>query len=184
MGGFVYKQNKKWLALGFSFLSVSVLIACGNSEKSSKSSSNEVKTEQSSTKETKTEESSEKKSTYSVGDKIIFEKFAEYTITNVEWSDERNEFDDTNPDKVLKVTYNVKNLSDKDMPVGIDIDLYVGGNKMENYANEHTMGSITPGRSMEGAVEHFGVKGEGDLELEIKPFSAFGEKPAIVSVDM
>ena len=31
------------------------------------------------------------------------------------------------------------------------------------------MGSITPGRSMEGAVEHFGVKGEGDLELEIKP---------------
>mgnify|MGYP001743581884 FL=1 len=45
------------------------------------------------------------------------------------------------------------------------------------------MGSITPGRSMEGAVEHFGVKG-GDLELEIKPFSAFGEKPAIVSVDV
>ena len=114
-------KTKKWLALGFSFLSVSVLVACGNSEKSSKSSSNEVKTEQSSTKETKTEESSEKKSTYSVGDKIVFEKFAEYTITNVEWSDERNEFDDTNPDKVLKVTYNVKNLSDKDMPVGIEI---------------------------------------------------------------
>ena len=34
------------------------------------------------------------------------------------------------------------------------------------------------------SVEHFGVKGEGDLELEIKPFSAFGEKPAIVSVDV
>ena len=176
-------KTKKWLALGFSFLSVSVLVACGNSEKSSKSSSNEVKTEQSSTKETKTEESSEKKSTYSVGDKIVFEKFAEYTITNVEWSDERNEFDDTNPDKVLKVTYNVKNLSDKDMPVGIDIDLYVGGNKMENYANEHTMGSITPGRSMEGAVQHFGVKGDGKLELEIKPFAAFNEKPAIVAFD-
>ena len=70
-------KTKKWLALGFSFLSVSVLVACGNSEKSSKSSSNEVKTEQSSTKETKTEESSEKKSTYSVGDKIVFEKFFE-----------------------------------------------------------------------------------------------------------
>ena len=49
-------KTKKWLALGFSFLSVSVLVACGNSEKNSKSSSNEVKTEQSSTKETKTEE--------------------------------------------------------------------------------------------------------------------------------
>ncbi|WP_223363477.1 hypothetical protein [Streptococcus australis] len=70
------------------------------------------------------------------------------------------------------------------MPIGIDINLFVGGNKMESYANDHTMGSITPGRSIEGAVEHFGVKGEGDLELEIKPFAALGEKPAIISIDV
>ena len=29
---------------------------------------------------------------------------------------------------------------------------------------------------MEGAVQHFGVKGDGKLELEIKPFAAFNEK--------
>lgn len=173
-------RTKKWLALGFSLLSISLLVACGNSQKNSEKASQEVQTEKSSTSEAK----NENKSTYSIGDTITFDNYAEYTITNVEWTDERNEFDNTNPDKVLKVTYNVKNLSDKDMPIGIDINLFVGGNKMESYANDHTMGSITPGRSMEGAVEHFGVKGEGDLELEIKPFAAFGEKPEIISIDV
>ena len=46
---------------------------------------------------------------------------------------------------------------------------------MESYPNTNTMGSISPGRSMEGAVQHFGVKGDGKLELEIKPFTAFNE---------
>ena len=55
--------------------------------------------------------------------KLSLDKQAEYTITKVEWSDERNDFDQSNPDKVLKVTYNVKNLSDKDLAVGVDINL-------------------------------------------------------------
>ena len=172
-------RTKKWLALGFSLLSISLLVACGNSQKNSEKASQEVQTEKSSTSEAK----NENKSTYSIGDTITFDNYAEYTITNVEWTDERNEFDNTNPDKVLKVTYNVKNLSDKDMPIGIDINLFVGGNKMETYPNTNTMGSISPGRSMEGAVQHFGVKGDGKLELEIKPFAAFNEKPAIVAFD-
>ena len=74
-------------------------------------------------------------------------------------------------------------LSDSDLAVGVVIDLFVGGNKMETYPNTNTMGSISPGRSMEGAVQHFGVKGDGKLELEIKPFAAFNEKPAIVAFD-
>ena len=79
----------------------------------------------------------------------------------------------------------LKNLSDKDMPIGIDINLYVGGNKMESYANEHTMGSITPGRSMEGSpVEHFGLKVK-EFRIRNKTFLCFfGEKPAIVSIDV
>ena len=172
-------KTKKWFGLGVTLLSASILVACGNSSSKSNDTSKEAKTE----KKTSTEKSSEKKSTYAIGDKIVFEKQAEYTITNVEWSDERNDFDETNPDKVLKVTYNVKNLSDSDLAVGVDIDLFVGGNKMETYPNTNTMGSISPGRSMEGAVQHFGVKGDGKLELEIKPFAAFNEKPAIVAFD-
>ena len=150
-------KTKKWLGLGLSVLSVSVLVACGSSNSQSNNSSKETKTEKIAT----TEKSSEKKSAYAIGDKIVFDK----------------------PDKVLKVTYNVKNLSDKDLAVGVDINLFVGGNKMESYPNTNTMGSISPGRSMEGAVQHFGVKGDGKLELEIKPFTAFNEKPAIVAFD-
>ncbi len=117
-------KTKKWLGLGLSVLSVSVLVACGSSNSQSNNSSKETKTEKIAT----TEKSSEKKSAYAIGDKIVFDKQAEYTITKVEWSDERNDFDQSNPDKVLKVTYNVKNLSDKDLAVGVDINLFVGGN--------------------------------------------------------
>ena len=108
-------------------LSASILVACGNSSSKSDDTSKEAKARE---KKTSTEKSSEKKSTYAIGDKIVFDKQAEYTITNVEWSDERNDFDETNPDKVLKVTYNVKNLSDSDLAVGVDIDLFVGGNEI------------------------------------------------------
>ena len=172
-------KTKKWFSLGLTLLSVSILVACGNSSSKSSDASKETKTEKSAT----TEKSSEKKSTYAIGDKIVFDKQAEYTITNVEWTDERNDFDETNPDKVLKVTYNFKNLSDIYLAVVVDIDLFVGGNKMETYPNTNSMGSISPGRSMEGAVQHFGVKGDGKLELEVKPFAAFNEKPAIVAFD-
>ena len=68
---------------------------------------------------------SNEKKAYGIGDKITFEGKAEYTITNVEWTEERNQFEQSNPEKVLKVTYNVTNLSDKDAVVGMGMDLYV-----------------------------------------------------------
>ena len=132
-------KTKKWFGLGVTLLSASILVACGNSSSKSDDTSKEAKTE----KKASTEKSSEKKSTYAIGDKIVFDKQAEYTITNVEWTDERNDFDKTNPDKVLKVTYNVKNLSDSDLAVGVDIDLFVGGNKMETYPNTIRTGNKT-----------------------------------------
>ena len=160
-------------------LSASILVACGNSSSKSDDTSKEAKAE----KKTSTEKSSEKKSTYAIGDKIVFDKQAEYTITNVEWSDERNDFDETNPDKVLKVTYNVKNLSDSDLAVGVDIDLFVGGNKMETYPNTNTMGVNFTGSINGRCCTTFWCKRDGKLELEIKPFAAFNEKPAIVAFD-
>ncbi len=67
-------------------------------------------------------------------------------------------FDKTNPDKVLKVTYNVKNLSDSDLAVGVDIDLFVGGNKMETYPNKYNGVNFTG--SINGRCQrHFGIRG-------------------------
>lgn len=42
---------------------------------------------------------SNEKKTYGIGDKITFEGKAEYTITNVEWTEERNQFEQSNPEK-------------------------------------------------------------------------------------
>ena len=168
---------KKLLGFGLTLVAVVALAACSSTSKNETSTSSAAKTETSSSSES----SAKKSNKYAIGDKITFDKQAEITITGVEWSDERNQFDDTNPDKVLKVTYNVTNLSDKDIYVGSDIDLYVAGKKMESYPNTNTMETVSPNRSLEGATTHFGVKGSGDMELEVKPFAAFGEKPAIVA---
>ena len=169
-------KTKKLLALGLSCLSILTLAACSGATKDNSSASKDDKTQASSTKK-----EADKKEKLAVGDKITFDGKAEYTITNVEWTDKRNQFDDKNPDKVLKVTYNVTNLSDKNLSVGSDMALYVGGKKMETYPNDNTLESISPGRSLEGATEHFGVFGEGDLELEVKPAFDFKSKPAIVA---
>ena len=169
-------KTKKIMALGLSCLSILTLVACSGTTKENNPTSKDDKTQTSSNKK-----ENDKKGKLAIGDKITFDNVAEYTVTNVEWTEERNQFDKTNPDKVLKVTYNVTNLSDKDLPVGWDMDLYVGGKKMESYANDNTLESISPSRSLDGAIKHFGVVGDGDLELEIKPAVDFKSKPAIVA---
>ena len=86
-------KTKKWLALGFSLLSISLLVACGNSQKKI------LRQHQKKFKPRKRQPVKLKKKInqlYSIGDTITFDKHAEYTITNVEWTDERNEFDNTN----------------------------------------------------------------------------------------
>ncbi|AWN20259.1 DUF4352 domain-containing protein [Streptococcus sobrinus] len=127
--------------------------------------------------------SSESKKTYKVGDKITFKGKVEYTITSVEWTDERNEIEDNQPKKVLKVTYDVKNLSDDDYVIGSDFELYANGTKMESYPNDNTFETISAGRSYSGATEHFAVNSDKDLELEIKPYLSFKGTPAIIPLE-
>ena len=184
-------KTRKLIALGLSCLSVLTLVACSGGAKKDENTSKDTKVETSSGQKetekkdkvetTSSQKDSEKKGKFTIGDKVTFDNVAEYTITNVEWTDERNQFDKSNPDKVLKVTYNVKNLSEEDLPVGIGMTLYAGGKKMESYPNTNTMDTISAGRSIESAVAHFGVTGQGDLELEIKPAFDFKSKAAIVA---
>lgn len=158
-------------------LSIVLLAAC------STSGNTPVKTgsSQSATAETSTSTSSQQE-TFKVGDTITFKDEAEYVITGVEFTDERNEFADIPADKVLKVTYNVKNLSQEDLSVGMDLELYVGGKKMESYPNDNTIDTLSAGRSYENATAHFAVVGDGEMELEIEPLASFDSKPAIVKI--
>lgn len=170
---------KKIMFLGVSLLTVGVLAACSTTTTPTKKDTS-AKTEQSTT-----ESSSEaKETTYKVGDTIVFDGYAEITITGAEWTDERNQFEDSQPERVLKVTYNAKNLSDDDYVIGSDMELYVGGQKMESYANTNTFDTISKGRTFEGAVQHFGVNGTGEIEIEIEPAFAFDAEPAIVKLDI
>ena len=64
-----------------------------------------------------TEQKQEKKNSNetTLGSPIVFDKQAEITVKSAAWTDERNSFESKPAKKVLLVTYDIKNLSDKDM---------------------------------------------------------------------
>lgn len=115
---------------------------------------------------------------------IVFEKEAEITVKSAIWTDERNVVVDTKPEKVLLVTYDVKNLSDKDYAVGTELKLYVGGKKAETYPIKVTLESISSGRILENATQAFAVNGTGDLELEIVPSFSFKSDKKVLKLDL
>lgn len=104
------------------------------------------------------------------------------TIKNVSITDERNEFDESDPNMVIKIEYEIENTSDDEIPVGMDLEVYDGtGNKMESYPLDNTMGSLQPGKKMQG-TEHFGIE-EGPIEIYFQPAISFSD-PAIFEVDV
>lgn len=131
----------------------------------------------------KSSKKSKKKKTYSIGDKITFDKKIEITVTSAEWTDERNVIEDSNPEKVLKVTYDVTNLSDEDYVVGSELQVYAGGEKMELYPNENTYETISAGRSYQGVTENFGITNDGDIELEFDPGFSYNFDPVVIKLD-
>lgn len=104
-------------------------------------------------------------------------------MTGVDFTEERNQFVNKNPDRVMQVTYNVKNLSNNDLVLGSDIELYVNGKKMETYPNEMTVDTISSGRSYEGAKINFAVTESGDMELEVKPSFSFTSKAKNIKLE-
>ena len=109
---------------------------------------------------------------YQVGDTVQVGD-AEYTLTSVELTDERNQFDDTNPAQVVKVSYTIKNNGDSDLPVGMDVEVYGSDDKKsESYPNDNTMGSVAPGKQMD-CVAHFGLNQTGEIEIHFVPLMSF-----------
>ena len=110
-----------------------------------------------------------------LGEKIIFENEAEITIKKAEWTQERNLAADIEAKKVLLVTYDIKNISNKKYSVGDEVDLYVNGKKAQKYHIKVTLDTITPNRILENATQAFAVNEDGELELEVSPF--LSQKP-------
>ena len=151
-----------------------VLSGCSNEKKeaaNSGSSSTEQKQEKKNNNET------------TLGSPIVFDKQAEITVKSATWTDERNGFESKPAKKVLLVTYDIKNLSDKDLPIGMELSLYVNGKKAESYPIQVTLNSLSPNRTLENATHAFAVNEEGSLELEVQPFmSTSGKK--IIKLDV
>ena len=164
---------KKSRILLSTFLASTVVLAGCYSKTETSSSSN--KTEQKEEKKTSNEAK--------LGTPITFEKTAEITVKTAEWTDERNQFADKPAKKVLLVTYDVKNLSDKDYPVGTDIKLYVNGKKAESYPVQVKLDSISPNRISENVTQAFAVNEDGSLELEVQPMFSFKDKK-IIKLDL
>ena len=99
----------------------------------------------------------------------------EITIKKAEWTQERNLAADIEAKKVLLVTYDVKNLTDKDYSVGYETDLYINGKKAEPYHIKVTLETISANRILENATQAFAVNEDGKLELEVRPFMS--QKP-------
>lgn len=131
------------------------------------------------TKVESTSSSSEKKASdtfYKVGDTVKVGDVT-YTLNSVELTDERNEFEETQPAQVVKVTYTVKNDGDEDIPVGTDVEVYGSDDKKaSSYANENTMGSVASGKQMD-VTSHFGLNQTGEIEIQFSPLVSF-EKAA------
>ena len=164
---------KKSRILLSTFLASTVVLAWCYSKTETSSSSN--KTEQKEEKKTSNEAK--------LGTPITFDKTAEITVKTAEWTDERNQFADKPAKKVLLVTYDVKNLSDKDYPVGTDIKLYVNGKKAESYPVQVKLDSISPNRISENVTQAFTVNEDGSLELEVQPMFSFKDKK-IIKLDL
>ena len=152
-----------------------VLSGCSSEKKEEANNNNSSSTEQKQEKKNNNETT--------LGSPIVFDKQAEITVKSVTWTDERNSFESKPAKKVLLVTYDIKNLSDKDIPVGVELSLYINGKKAESYPIQVTLNSLSPNRTLENAKHAFAVNEEGSLELEVQPFmSTSGKK--IIKLDL
>lgn len=172
----------KLVKMGIISMSAMVLVACGgdtgtSEEDTDKAEDTELVEEVDAEEEVEEEvEEDAKEGILEVGDSMEIEDVA-FTVTGAEFVDERNEYADTEADKVLKISYKIDNNAEEDYPFGMDGDLYVDGSKAETYPNDNSMGSVSSGRSVEG-VQHYAVVGDPtEIELEWEPlFSFAGEK--------
>lgn len=157
----------------FIIIAIIAVVAIWSSGKKDQSSSSTSSTSQSSQGEKK--ETNET----TLGTPITFDGEIEVTVKTAVWTDERNQFEEKQPQKVLLVTYDVKNLSNKDYPLGTELKLYVNGKKAETYPIQVTLDSISSGRTFENATQAFAVNETGDLELEVQPFISSKPKKII-----
>ena len=108
-----------------------------------------------------------------VGDSATIDDIT-LTVNSVSFTDERNSYADTTPERVIAIEYTLENGQEEDYPFGMDMDLYVDGKKAESYPLGTDFGSVSAGRAVD-SVAYFGVDGE-ETELEWQPVFGMEDK--------
>ena len=109
-------MKKKLLAILLSLTFVFAFTACGDS---SESTSDTAGSDEAATEETTVEET-----VYGVGDTWTVDGQWNFTIDSVEATDQRNEFEESNPEQVIYIKYHYENLGYEDED-GIMDGLYI-----------------------------------------------------------
>lgn len=180
---------KKLLFLFMTMLLSIFLVACDEGTTDTSSSSDESgsteETEDSAAENADEEDSSdeaEENGNLTVGDTAELDG-AKFTLKSVTTTDERNEFEESDPTAVIKIEYELENLSDEEIPYGAEITVYdAEGNQMEPYPLDNSMGSLAPGKKVQG-VEHHGVEAVGTIEIHFAPLFSFEEAVFEVEIE-
>ncbi|MGX6994062.1 hypothetical protein CBF34_07205 [Vagococcus penaei] len=176
---------KKLLIVGVTIFSVSLLTACGSSEKKENSKDSNKINESSrvvSSSSTNNEAKQANDKFFSLGETAETEK-VKYTLKSVSLTDERNQSTDKKPNNVIKIEYTIDNASDKDVPVGMDVEVYDSSQtKMETYPLNAKFGSVASGKNME-ATAFYGLDELGETEIWFAPVSGIVE-PVKFKVDV
>ncbi|RMC41850.1 DUF4352 domain-containing protein [Lactobacillus sp. ESL0233] len=155
------KTNKKLLAITITALAAITLSACGGAENDGQGGAKVSRTAK--------KKSAPKIKFYKVGDTVKVGQ-AEYTLKSVVTTNERNEFEDSKPNNVIKITYHVKNDGKDDLSVGDDLEVYgPDDEKLKDYPiSDDGLDSIAPGKSTD-IMTGYGSKKLGSFELHFKP---------------
>ena len=167
---------KKFLSV----LAVALMVgACGNTadDKEEKVEDSTEQTEPAEVvEEVKADEESsveEQSQLLVVGDSATIDDIT-LTVNSVTFTDERNSYADTTPERVIAIEYTLENGQEGDYPFGMDMDLYVDGKKADTYPLGTDFGSVSTGRAVD-SVAYFGVDGE-EIELEWQPMFGMEDK--------
>lgn len=170
---------KKWLMALMMGSSMVALAACGSTEEGAEESSGSATEDQAPAEETAPAEEAE--TTYGVGDTAEVDG-VKFTLKSITTTDERNEFAESDPAMVVKVEYELENATEEEIPVGGDLQAYDGtGNQVETYPLDSTMGSLQPGKKIQG-VDYFGIE-QGPIEIYFQPLVSM-EDPAIFEAEV
>lgn len=113
---------------------------------------------------------SESSTKFGIGDKQTLGGIT-VTLVSVTKTSERNQFDDTNPKNVVKISYKVENNSGNEYFVNSDIDVYDSNSTIgTRYPFDNTTGKILNGKNI-NAEYYAGVNESGNIEIVFNLFS-------------